>query len=693
MRKITLYIAAAFLIQSVQAQTIDRSKPPKAGPAPVITIADPVIYKLSNGITVLVVENHKLPKVTATYTVDAGPIKEGSKAGIMNLMGQMLNEGTTSKTKARFDEAVDQIGADVSLNSSGGSASALTRYFDQAFLLMADALQHPAFKDESFDKLKSQYITGLKANERNVKAISARAGNALLYGLDHPAGEFATEEGVQKLTLDDAKQYYAKYITPSRGFLTFVGDIKPEAAKALAEKGLDTWKGAVLTLPQLANVKNVAATEIDLVDVPNAVQSEINVANLVNMPMSSPDYFATLIANQILGGDFNSYLNMNLREKHGFTYGARSGISGGRFQTTFTATSSVRNEKTDSAVAEFVKEIKRIRTTPVSAEELSAVKTWYTGNFALGMENASRIATFATNILLNNLPKDFYRTYLQKINAVTAADVQKAAQKYFTINNARIVVTGKASQVGEGLKKLGYPVNNYDKYAKPVTAGASSNIAVPDGKKVVSDFLTAIGGIDNIKGIKSTVTKATMSMQGMNLDVEERKKAPNKTLRTISMGGNVVSKEVFDGNTGFRSQGPNQMPLTDDELKEKKIQQNIIEQVDYVTGNNYKLATGKTEKVDGKDAYVVTVTVPSGKTRTEYYDVNTHLLVKSEQAVEVNGMNLLQTVELSDYRKVNAVMMPYKINLTIKVGEQQQNMEMNVTDMQMNTEVADTEFK
>jgi len=157
-----------FVILSVccvtaQAQKIDRSKKPKAGAAPVITINDPAMYKLSNGITLLVVENHKLPKVSATYSIDAGPIKEGSKAGVISLMGAMLNEGTQKKAKADFDEAVDKIGADVNLSASGGSVSALTRYFEPAFLLMAEGLMQPAFKQESFDKLKTQTITSTKA--------------------------------------------------------------------------------------------------------------------------------------------------------------------------------------------------------------------------------------------------------------------------------------------------------------------------------------------------------------------------------------------------------------------------------------------------------------------------------------------------------------------------------------------------
>ena len=390
MKKIIIAATSLLFVTATMAQSLDRSVRPKPGPAPVISFKDPVMYKLANGITVLVVENHKLPKVSATYSIDAGPITEGDKAGTLDIMGAMLEEGTTKMTKAQFDEAVDQMGADVNLSASGGSVGALTRYFDKAFTLMTEALKGPAFTQESFDKIKSQTLTDLKSNEKSAKAISANVVSALVYGLDHPNGEFTTSTTVNNITLADVKASYAKYITPSRGYLTFVGDITPAQAKALAEKTLSTWKGASLSLPQLKTVSNPDKTEVDVVDVPNAVQGEITVTNLVTLPMSSPDYFPVLLTNQILGGGGDARLFMNLREHHGFTYGSYSRISAGRFQTTFGATASVRNDKVDSAVAEILHEIDTIRTKKVSADELANAKAIYNGSFALGLENPAR---------------------------------------------------------------------------------------------------------------------------------------------------------------------------------------------------------------------------------------------------------------------------------------------------------------
>ena len=695
MKKYIMIAAGALLMQYAQAQTkIDRTKQPKPGPAPVLTIKDPIKYILPNGITVLVVENHSLPKVSANYLIDIGPITEGSKAGITNLMGSMLNEGTKTMPKAVFDESVEKLGANVSLSSGGGSASALTRYFKDAFTLMGQALKEPAFTQESFDKLKTQEITSLKSNEKSAKTIAGRVDNALAYGKTHPNGEFETEEGIQALTLQDVKDAYSKYVTPSRGYLTIIGDITPADAKALATQVLGSWKGATLTLPNLPEVANPAKTEIDVVDVPSAVQSEINVMNLIVLKKNNPDYFPAILASYILGGGAESRLFMNLREKHGFTYGAYSSLGSGRFQETFEASASVRNAKVDSAVTEILNEIKRIRTDKVTDEELNTAKALYNGSFALGLEDPARMATFASNILINDLPADFYKTYLQKVNAVTADDILRVAQKYFNYDNTRIVIVGGTSQFMDGLKKSGYPIKTYDKYANPVIEGAQT-AAMPDVKPadVIKGYIDAIGGIAELKKVTSYTITSDMAMQGMKLNVSQKKMAPNKESMTITMGGNTVMKETFDGDKGYQQQMGNKKDLTADEIAQKKVFTSLTEQLDYLTNPAFKLAVKGIQKVNGADAYQLSVTDPTGKTSTEYYDVKSKLLVKNESTTVTNNVSVSATVDFGDYRKVGNVMFPYKQTITQSAGGQDQTFAMTVTDVKVNTGVTADDFK
>ncbi len=694
MKKIIITAFSFLVILNIHAQKkIDRSKQPEAGPAPVVSVGTPVTYKLGNGITVLVVEDHHLPKVTATYSIDQGPITEGLKAGEFSMMGNMLSEGTTSKTKAQFDEAVEQMGADVNLSGSTSSASALTRYFNKAFMLMAEALRHPAFPQESFEKIKSQTLTGLKANEKNVKAISARVVNALAFGTSHPNGEFETEESVNALTLDDIKNIYKQYVTPSRGYLTFVGDIKPLEAKALAEKAFGDWKGASLTLPKLDPVKNPSKTEVDLIDVPNAVQSEITVVNLVDLPMSSPDYFPLLLANQILGGGPEGHLFMNLREKHGYTYGAYSGIGAGRFQTKFNASASVRNEKADSAIMEILKEVDTMRLQRVSAQELKNAKALYNGSFALGLEDPERTAAFSSNILINNLPQDFYKTYLQKINAVTAADVQRVAEKYFNYDNTRIVVVGKSETVKPGIIALGYPVNMYDKYAKKAEmkplASAASNKS-PD--EIVSSYIKAIGGEGKLKEIKSAVITGKMNMQGMALSYEQKQMSPNMEVTNIIMNGNPVVHKVFNGKTGSMTQMGNKQDLSEDEIAEGVETKGIFPQLFYKEGG-YKLDNAGIEKVGANDAYKINVTSPSGKKSTEYYDVNSGYLVKTVRNTKAGGQDVQQSIEFSNYKKVADVMFPFTDAVSVQTAAGSQEFVIDIDDVKVNTGVTAEDFK
>ena len=682
------------LIQQLRAQTIiDRTKPPLPGPAPVLSIKDPVIYKMANGITVLVVEDHRLPKISAAYTIDAGEITEGAKAGVMNLMGSMLGEGTKTMPKAAFDEAVERIGADVTLNQTGGNVSALTRYFKTAFTLMGQALREPAFTQESFEKLKSQTITGLKSQAKNAAAISGRVTAALAFGKTHPEGEFETEETVQNLTLQDVNAAYAKYITPSRAYLTFVGDITPAEAKILAAEVLGSWKGSALALPVIADVANLSKTEIDLIDVPSAVQSEIKVVNLIDLKKGNPDYFPVLMANYILGGGAQSRLFMDLREKHGFTYGAYSNAGSGRFQTTFQASASVRTAKTDSAVNEFISQINLIRTQKVTTEELSIAKALYNGSFALNLEDPARMATFASTILINGLPADYYRTYLQKVNAVTADDVLRVAIKYFNYGNTRIVIVGNAAQILPGLQKSGYPVRQYDIYASPVTANAPAAAGNVKPADIINNYISAIGGYAELAKIKSSETTMTMAMQGMSLNVDQKKMAPNKELMTISMNGNVMVKQEFDGEKGYQQQMGNKKDMTADEIAQKKVFTSLTEQLDYLKNPAFKLALKGIQKVNGADAYQLNVTDPTGKTSTEYYDVATKLLVKNENSTVANGNAVNQTVEYSDYRKVGNVMFPFKQALTVSAGGQDQNMVMTVSDVKLNAGITADDFK
>lgn len=694
------FIAAALAFATVTvgySQTkIDRSKAPKPGPAPVINIKNPVVFNMPNGITVLVVENHKLPKVRANFFIDAGPVKEGAKAGVMDLMGSMLNEGTVNLPKDKFDEAVDGIGAEVGLSWSGGSAAALTRYFDKAVMLMADALQSPAFLQENFAKLQKQTITGLKSNERSASAIAGRVSNALLYGKNTAQGEFTTEETVKALTLADVKEAYKNYITPSRSYLTFVGDITPAAAKALTEKAFGKWTGKKLELPAETPIQNPEKTEIDFVDLPTAVQGELSVGNVIYNPLSNPDYHALLVANNILGGGAEAKLFMNLREKHGFTYGSYSSVGNGRFASLFKATAAVRTEKVDSAVNEMFKEILNMRDGKVSDEELAIVKAKYNGSFALGMENPATAATYASNILINNLPKDYYSTFLQKINAVTVDDVKRVAQRYFNESNSRIVIVGNGKKILPNLTRLGFPIKMYDKFAEPVkevvkdaavNETPKSSDAV-SGFSIIEDYLKAIGGKGEVEKVKSYAATASMEMMGRELTGREIKLSPDKKLMEMKMGAMTVFKKVFDGTAGYNLQMGAKKDMMPDEVKEEQDEKGVIPQL-YFNTAAYKTEYLGKGKVGDDETYRLKVVMPSGKTSVQQYAVKSGLLLQEETSTKQGDTEIPVTIEYKNYQKVGNLLFP--TSLTQNAGGQE--FTINFSNIKINEGVVATDFK
>lgn len=682
MKKIATIVLGLFLTFSVQAQ-VDRSQP-KPGPAPKINIGKPQTFQLPNGLTVMVVENHKLPRVTASLTIDNAPYAEGSLAGLSQITGSLMGNGTSKISKDAYNEEIDFYGASLSLYASGGYASSLTKYFPRVLELMALGATDPLFTQEEFDKEIAKAIEGLKADEKSVPSAAARVSNVLAYGKTHPYGEYVTEETLKNITLADVKQHYTNFFSPNNAYLIITGDIKFNDAKKLVEKHFGKWKKGNSPRIDYPDPKDVQYTQINFVDMPNAVQSEISLININKLRMTDKDYFAVILANQILGGDFNSYLNMNLREAHGWTYGARSNIGPTRYVSTFRASSSVRNAVTDSAVVEFLKEIKRIREEKVDEETLANVKAGYIGNFVMQIEKPQTIARYALNTKLYNLPDNFYENFIANINAVTADDILRVANKYFSYDNSRIVVVGKGSEVIAPLEKLGIPMFFFDKYGNPTEKPQAKEVDPSITPKVVLDkFFTAIGGADAVKNVKTISMKGSANVPGAPAPVTiVMKKAEGKFFQEISIEGmGTLNKQVINGNKGYVSGQGGKQDFTAEELEESKGEAIPFTETYLATVSG--LVVEAIEPVDGNDAYVL----KHGKNKY-YYDVATGLKVAESQEQEQMGQKFTTMTYYKDYRDVKGVKIPF--NIVQNVGFE---LDVKFTDIKVNEGVTDADFK
>ncbi len=662
---------------------VDRSIQPTPGPAPKINLEKPQTFTCKNGLQVLVVENHKLPRVSVSLRLDNAPTVEGNKKGTSDLTGSILGSGSQKISKTDFDEEVDFLGARVSFGSSSAFASSLTKYFPRVFELMADAALHPKFTQEEFDKNRNQMLDGIKSQSKSVKAIANRLRKAIGYGKEHPYGEFVTEKTLNNINLDDVKNFYNTNYRPNNAYLVIVGDITLKEVKKLTKKHFKKWKKGTFTPANFSKPINVKETEIDFADMPNAVQSEVTVISTTNLKMSDPDYHAVLLANQILGGDFNSYLNMNLREAHGYTYGARSSINADKYATMFRTSASVRNSVTDSAVVETMKELKRIRTEKVDLETLKNVKAGYVGKFVLALERPQTIANYALNIKTKELPEDFYKTYLQKINAVTTDDILRVSKKYFNMDNARILVTGKALDVLPNLEKLPYKINYFDTNAEPTSKPEMSK-PLPDGvttQTIVDNYIKAIGGKTKVDAVKTTSISYEAKMQGRVLNMNIKAKAPNKKAMTMTMMGMTVMKNAFDGEKGYMEVQGQKKPTEGADLEEAKNNTAPFDEFGIITSGELK----GIEPVDGKDMYKVAI----GK-KTAYFEVESGLKIKDVILTKgPGGKEVSQTVSYADYKAYNGVLFPS----TIKIAFGPQILDFKITEVKINEGVVDSDFE
>ena len=688
--RIILLITTMLISFSVSAQ-LDRSIQPVGGPTPKIKLDKPKEFKLKNGIKVLVVENHKLPRVSYSLRIDGTPILEGEKAGVLSILGQMLGNGTTSIEKDVFNEEIDYLGANVSIGFRSSFASSLTKHNDRILELMADAIINPLLTVEEFDKTKEQLIESLKADEKSIDAIGSRVGNALSYGKNHVYGEFITEETLNKISYEDVIDFHKKYTYPNSAYIVVIGDVNyKEVKKSITEK-FSVWKKAKKVendVPVLT--PNVGLTEVNFIDLPSATQSSIGVTNNVELKMNDEDYFTALITNNILGGGGEGYLFKNLREDKGYTYGAYSSLGSSRYGVArFSAGAKVRNMVTDSAVTEIVNEIVRIRTELVDAELLKNAKAKYVGNFIMRLERPQTIANYALNIKLNDLPEDFYETYLEKINAVTAEDVKRVANKYFKIANTRIIVVGKGSDVVENLEKVGFPINYFDKYANAV-AKPVFNKAIPEGMTaldIVDNYIKAIGGKDMLLNVNTLVSNMDVTIPGAPFKpmAISKQMMPNKISFEMkaNMGGQTMSlmKRNFSGEKGYMEQQGQKMLMSEEEIMEAKNVEGIFEELYYSDDQTELLSINS---IDGEDVYKIKV-VKNEKTSYRYYAVESGYLISIEE--EDENKNISST-KYGDYRSVNGIMMPY----FMQVNTGGQNLEFNTTELMVNTELKDSDF-
>ena len=684
MKNKVLVLMLILFTASLSLAQLDRSKLPQPGPAPEVKIGNAYSFVLSNGLKVYVVENHKLPSIAFSLVVDRDPIVEGKDAGYISAAGQLLRTGTKNRSKDKLDEEIDFLGANLSTSATSIYASGLSKHADKIMAIVSDIILNPVFKQEELEKIIKQNLSGLAYQKDDPDAISRRVSSAIMYGKEHPYGEMDTEETVKSITLDMCNKYIDTYFRPNISYLAIVGDITKAKAKSLVEKYLSKWVKKDVPKNTYQIPKAPIVNKVDLVDRANSVQSVISVCYPVELPIGSEDAMKTKVANLILGGSATGRLFMNLREAKAYTYGAYSSLNPDKLIGSFSASAKVRNTVTDSAITEIMNEMKKIRNEKVSETELQNAKNLLAGGFIRSLEQPATVANFAINIARYNLPKDYYKNYLKNLNAVTVDDVQAVAKKYIKPNNAYVIVVGSGEEVAKNLSKFSVSgkVDYYDIYGEKYDPNVKK---VPEGltvDQVLNKYVEAIGGKENILKVKDKTTKMTGAMQGMNITMTQSQKAPNKMHQLVDFGvGQQIM--VFDGEKGKISAMGQEQTMPAEQIEQMKLG-SLYAMLEYAE-RGVKTELAGMETINNKDAYRVTLTYPSGKKGTNYYDVTTGLLIR--QIAEQGGG--VQTVDFDDYREVQGVKYAYKMS----VGTPNGTIDLITSSVEVNTGLADSLFE
>jgi zinc protease len=478
-----LVISIANIAALAQQQTLDRTKVPPPGPTPVLHVPTWTKTQLANGATLIVSERHNLPLVSFTITFVGGSnqFETADKRGVAAMTVSMMTEGTTTRSGDQLSDALQLLGTNVNAGIGGEDGAvtfvSTTKNFEPTLALLSDMMLNSTFPVEALERLRGRTLVSLTQAKDQPAVIGSQVFSKILYGDAHPYGQRTTEASVKAITRDDVLAFQKAYFQPGRAIITVVGDITSLKAKTAVEKGLAAWAKAgekpSFDYPKLPELQ---PAKIYLVDKPGAAQSVFNIG-LPGPPRNTPDYFALQVLNTILGGQFQSRLNANLREQKGYSYGVRSTFNYGKGPGAFSAGGAIFTAKTDAALIEFMKELKGIvGERPITDDELKTAKESLIQGLPQRFASVTAISNAITSLVLQGLPDDYFQTYAKNVSAVTKEDLLRVAKQYIDLNHLAIVIVGNRAEVEAPLKATGIaPITIIDLEGNPAGGSAPSS--------------------------------------------------------------------------------------------------------------------------------------------------------------------------------------------------------------------------
>ncbi|MGI9182386.1 MAG: M16 family metallopeptidase [Longimicrobiaceae bacterium] len=440
---------------------IDRSRPPEPGPLRPFTLPEIHRASLSNRLPVVVAEVHDLPVVTMSLLLDAGGTHEPEKlAGLASLTAALLESGAGERSAGEIAEAAEMLGISLDTAASWDTAQAsftgLRSRLEPAAEILADLVRRPTFPQDEIERLRQERLAQIVQRRADPRALAGEMAVRFIFAPDSPFARplAGTTRTIGQLTRPDVAAFHATRYVPGVATLLVVGDVTVEEAVALAEERFGDWAGTAEPAPTPEVRPRSEQPQVVIVHRPGSVQSEIRVGHL-GVERRTPDYFPLLVMNAILGGAFTSRLNLNLRERHGYTYGASSGFAMRRQPGPFLASAAVQTEVTHAAVTEILREVEGMRAEPVSTEELQDARNYLAGIFPLRMQTTDGVAGRLAESVIYDLPPDHIARYRERVLVVEAEEVLRVAREHLHPERVAVVVVGDAAQIREPLEQLG----------------------------------------------------------------------------------------------------------------------------------------------------------------------------------------------------------------------------------------------
>ena len=675
-----------FILSIPAVADVDVNEKPEPLPEKTFEFPQFEKIKLSNNANLIYIEDKEQPTIAIRILIPGGRSLDGEHPGLSEIVAELMTKGTKSYSAFEFAKTLDGIGASISASSNSDYisiyASSLKKHQDTLIKLLREALLHPRFEEDEFEKVVSIMESGIISEKGESSTLATYMTKMAVYGKKHPYAMRATEESIKEIELEDVKKYYEDYLVPNRASIAVIGDIKQKEAVELIETNFRDWKPGKLPKINVPDAKPMLRG-VYFIHREGSAQSTVQISN-VGVPANDQDYDGIDIAASYIGGGFASRLFKTLREEYSYTYSPYGYLTSSKYINRFTCGADVRSDVTDSSIMVIKKQLHDLVTSEPPADDLMRIKKYNVGSYVMNFENSSFIASLIQNSFFNGISTRNVINYPERILKMDPRYISMMARKYLDPENSFIVVVGDPS-IRESLTQFG-AIFDYDTDLNPLPEGGKLEKVSMDAEEVLEKYTEAIGGEDAIEDIENFSAEGSFDLRGGSMQYTGTytwyAQNPNLSYRKIETD-TYTMENWTDGEKAWKNSQGNIEELKEDNLKEELMNAQMFKETKL-------LDLGYKGKVMGAQNGMIQVkfTTPMGKQENHYFNQKTFLLEKITKIFEVAGRTFFSEEIYEDYKKFGEVMLPSKI-----ISKNSRFFSVRILDYKLNVDLDESQFR